>query len=68
MSKEIQYCLNCDGYTLLEEDDYDFCKKCQIETLQNRVNINKQLADYLIQQIPESNREQVAKAAWASIK
>lgn len=68
MSKAIQYCLNCDGYTLLEEDDYDFCKKCQIETIQHRENINKQLVNYLMQQIPEANREQVAKAAWASIK
>ena len=51
MSKDIKYCLNCDGYTLLQEDDYDFCKKCQIETLQNRASVNKQISDYLIQQI-----------------
>jgi rRNA maturation protein Nop10 len=69
MSKAIQYCLNCDGYTLLDEDDYDFCKKCQIATLQERLEQEKKLGLYLFKKfVPESDREQVAKAAYSSLK
>lgn len=69
MSKDIKYCLNCDWYTLLEEDDFDFCKKCQIADLEERLEQEKKLGLYLFNKfVSESDREQVVKAAWASIK
>lgn len=69
MSKDIKYCLNCDGYTLLEEDDFDFCKKCRIAELEERLEQERKLGLYLFKQfVPESEREQVAKAAYSSIR
>lgn len=68
MSRTFEYCLTCGPNVKLDLDDYDSCKKCQLDEMRDWANTNKQLADYLIQQIPEENREQVAKAAWSSLK
>lgn len=68
MSKEFEYCLSCGPSVKLEYDDYDTCKRCQIKEMRDWANTNKQLADYLIHQIPVENREQVARAAWSLVK
>jgi hypothetical protein len=68
MIRSFEYCLTCGPAVKLDQDDFDSCKRCQLKEVKDWRDTYKQLADYLIQQIPEANREQVAKAAYSSIR
>lgn len=66
---DIEFCVMCENPdTKLESDDFDFCKKCKLKEVTSWYNKYKKISDYLIKQIPESNREQVVRAAFSRIK
>lgn len=67
---DIEFCVMCENPdTRLEADDFDFCKKCQIIELQSALEREKKLGLYLFKQfVPESDREQVVRAAFLNLK
>jgi hypothetical protein len=67
---DIEFCVMCENPdTRLEPDDFDFCKKCQIAELQKQLEQEKKLGLYLFKKfVPESEREQIARAAFLSLK